>query len=99
MIKNKKYGFTLTEMMVALLIVSLVLAAVIPTVTKKRATESNNLWKSEYVGLGDTFRNIYSEQIMDDNAGLVLGIIGTAIGVLGFICIVVCAAAVATATV
>ena len=49
MTKNKKYGFTLTEMLIALLIVSLVLAAVIPTVTKKRATESNNLWKSEYV--------------------------------------------------
>ena len=64
--KNKKHGFTLTEMLIALLIVSLVLAAALPTVTKRNAS-TDKLWKQ------DDSHNLYSLPTNMDNIGVYVG--------------------------
>ncbi len=43
--KNRKHAFTLAEMMVVMLVLSIVLAASMPLITKKANFDNSNIWK------------------------------------------------------
>ena len=44
MMYKKTKGFSLAELLISLLIISIVLAAAIPTITKRRAHDPENVW-------------------------------------------------------
>ncbi len=56
--KNIKQGFSLAEAMITLLIVSLILAAVVPVVSKRQATP-DKIWNYTYTTTGTPTANIY----------------------------------------
>ncbi len=70
--KNKK-GFSLAELLISLLIISLVLAAAIPTITKRSGASREQIWRwttsnnDIYFGIGELQSAILGLQVMPSN--------------------------------
>ena len=84
MMNKKKQGFSLAELLISLLIISIVLSAAIPTITKKSGASRENIWhwsdqnNSVYSALGDNqsvlvgvdrLISIDKDSILQDNSG------------------------------
>ncbi len=65
---NKRKGFSIAELLIALLIISIVLSAAIPTITKKNTAGSEKIWRwagrnnSAYFGVGQNQSAIIGAQ-------------------------------------
>ena len=67
MMNKKKQGFSLAELLISLLIISIVLSAAIPTITKKSGASRENIWH-----WSDQNNSIYS--VLGDNQSVLMGV-------------------------